>query len=60
MAHMIMTVLQSTWATTPLIPVQPAVIVLKIWKMYHLNQCPQSHKQIVLSKHIGSFALGKD
>ena len=26
---------------------------VEIWKMYLLNQCPQSHKQIVLSKNIG-------
>ena len=59
MAHMILTVLQCTCIYIYIIftsrdnSFDTGTASMEIWKMYLLNQCPQSHKQIVLSKHIG-------
>ena len=57
MAHMILTVLQLTRIqyiySSRDDSFDTGTASMEIWKMYHLNQCPQSHKQIVLSKNIG-------
>ena len=58
MAHMILTVLRSMYIYIHIyisIPVQPALIFVEIRKMYHLNQCRQSRKQIVLWKLFGTW-----